>query len=143
MMIKENGGQISLEYMMIFTISLIILIVFTLPLAENSIKDTLDISDSLNVKSDLSKISNAIRQVYGEGQGSKQTIKIESKNRIKINIEDSYISTSFKLKSNSKKEIKDYVTSNIQKTSISLDDRENIIVVDWPMNSKNMLIYTI
>lgn len=142
-MIKENGGQISLEYMMIFTISLIILIVFTLPLAENSIKDTLDISDSLNVKSDLSKISNAIRQVYGEGQGSKQTIKIESKNRIKINIEDSYISTSFKLKSNSKKEIKDYVTSNIQKTSISLDDRENIIVVDWPMNSKNMLIYTI
>lgn len=143
MMIKENGGQISLEYMMIFTISLIILIVFTLPLAENSIKDTLDISDSLNVKSDLSKISNAIRQVYGEGQGSKQTIKIESKNRIKINIEDSYISTSFKLKSNSKKDIKDYVTSNIQKTSISLDDRENIIVVDWPMNSKNMLIYTI
>lgn len=142
-MIKENGGQISLEYMMIFTISLIILIVFTLPLAENSIKDTLDISDSLNVKSDLSKISNAIRQVYGEGQGSKQTIKIESKNRIKINIEDSYISTSFKLKSNSKKDIKDYVTSNIQKTSISLDDRENIIVVDWPMNSKNMLIYTI
>ncbi|WP_432645389.1 class III signal peptide-containing protein [Methanobrevibacter sp.] len=143
MMIKENGGQISLEYMMIFTISLIILIVFTLPLAENSIKDTLDISDSLNVKSDLSKISNAIRQVYGEGQGSKQTIKIESKNRIKINIEDSYISTSFKLKSNSKKDIKNYVTSNIQKTSISLDDRENIIVVDWPMNSKNMLIYTI
>ena len=116
MMIKENGGQISLEYMMIFTISLIILIVFTLPLAENSIKDTLDISDSLNVKSDLSKISNAIRQVYGEGQGSKQTIKIESKNRIKINIEDSYISTSFKLKSNSKKDIKNYVTSNIQKT---------------------------
>ncbi|MGN0176541.1 MAG: hypothetical protein ACI389_01745 [Methanobrevibacter sp.] len=143
MMIKESGGQISLEYMMIFTISLIILIVFTLPLAEDLIKDTLDISDSLNVKSDLSEISNAIRQVYGEGQGSKQTIIIESKNRLKIDILDSHVSTSLKLKSNSKKDINEYVTSNIQKTSISIDKGKNTIIVEWPMNSKNMLIYTV
>lgn len=142
-MIKESGGQISLEYMMIFTISLIILIVFTLPLAEDLIKDTLDISDSLNVKSDLSEISNAIRQVYGEGQGSKQTIIIESKNRLKIDILDSHVSTSLKLKSNSKKDINEYVTSNIQKTSISIDKGKNTIIVEWPMNSKNMLIYTV
>ena len=143
MMIKESGGQISLEYMMIFTISLIILIVFTLPLAEDLIKDTLDISDSLNVKSDLSEISNAIRQVYGEGQGSKQTIIIESKNRLKIDILDSHVSTSLKLKSNSKKDINEYVTSNIQKTSISIDKGKNTIIVEWPINSKNMLIYTV
>ena len=142
-MIKESGGQISLEYMMIFTISLIILIVFTLPLAEDLIKDTLDISDSLNVKSDLSEISNAIRQVYGEGQGSKQTIIIESKNRLKIDILDSHVSTSLKLKSNSKKDINEYVTSNIQKTSISIDKGKNTIIVEWPINSKNMLIYTV
>ena len=78
-MIKEECGQISLEYILIFTISLIILMIFTLPLAENSIKDTLDVYDSLNVKSDLSKISCAIKQVYGQGQGSKQTVKLESK----------------------------------------------------------------
>ena len=46
-MIKDDVGQISLEYMLIFTISLIILIVFTLPLAELTIKDTFDISDSV------------------------------------------------------------------------------------------------
>ncbi len=142
-MINENNGQISLEYMLIFTISLIILIVFTLPLAENSIKYTLDISDSLNVKSDMLKIVNAIKQVYSEGQGSKQTIKFESKNKLKITISDNCISTSFKLKSNSKKDIKEYVISNIKKTSISLNKGENVIIVEWPMNSENMLIYTV
>ena len=62
-MIGDNHGQISLEYLLIFTVSLIILLIFTLSLAENSIKDTLDVSDSLDVKSDLSKIANAIKQV--------------------------------------------------------------------------------
>lgn len=143
MMSKESGAQISLEYMLIFSISLVILIVFTLPLAENSIKNTLDVSDSLNVKSDLSKIANAIKQVYGEGQGSRQTIKIESNKKLKINIANSHVSTSFKLKSNSKKDIKEYVMSNIGKTTISLNKGENIIIVEWPINSKNMLIYTV
>lgn len=76
-MIREDVGQISLEYMLIFTISLIILIVFTLPLAELTIKDTFDISDTLNTKNDVSKIAQAIKRVYGEGQGSKQVIHIK------------------------------------------------------------------
>ncbi len=143
MMIKDNKGQISLEYLLIFTISLIILMIFTLPLAENSIKDTLDISDSLNVKSDLSKIAIAIKQVYGEGQGSKQNVKIESKNKLKINIMDNCISTSFKLNSNTKKDIKEYVSSTIKKTSISLNKGGNVIIVEWPINSPNMLLYSV
>ena len=49
-MIGDNHGQISLEYLLIFTVSLIILLIFTLSLAENSIKDTLDVSDKLSVK---------------------------------------------------------------------------------------------
>ena len=142
-MIGYNHGQISLEYLLIFTVSLIILLIFTLSLAENSIKDTLDVSDSLDVKSDLSKIANAIKQVYGEGQGSKQTIKLNCKNKIKVNIQDNCISTSFKLNDNSKKEVKEYALSNIKKTSITLNNGENVIIVEWPINSENMLIYRV
>lgn len=142
-MSKECGSRISLEYMLIFSVSLIILIVFTLPLAENSIRNTLDVFNSLNGKSDLSKIANAIKQVYGEGQGSRQTIKIENNKKLKINIVNSHVSTSFKLKSNSKKDIKEYVMSNIRKTTISLNKGENILIVEWFINSKNMLIYTV
>lgn len=142
-MIKEECGQISLEYILIFTISLIILMIFTLPLAENSIKDTLDVYDSLNVKSDLSKISCVIKQVYGQGQGSKQTVKLESKNNLNVNVQNNYISTSFKLKNNSKKDIKEYVVSNIKKSSLHLTKGENVIVVEWPINCENMLIYQV
>ena len=142
-MIGDNHGQISLEYLLIFTVSLIILLIFTLSLAENSIKDTLDVYDSLNVKSDLSKISCAIKQVYGQGQGSKQTVKLESKNNLNVNVQNNYISTSFKLKNNSKKDIKEYVVSNIKKSSLHLTKGENVIVVEWPINCENMLIYQV
>ena len=67
-MIKESSGQISLEYILIFAISLMVLMLFTLPLAEESIKDTADVSDSLNAKYELSKISQAVNEVYWEGQ---------------------------------------------------------------------------
>ena len=55
-MIKDNNGQISLEYLLIFAISIAILIVFTLPLTEHVIVDAFDVSDSLDVKNDLEKI---------------------------------------------------------------------------------------
>ena len=126
---------------MIFTVSLIILIVFTLPLAELTIKDTLDVSDALNAKSDLTKLSQAIKQVYGEGQGSKQTINIYSPQSIKLDINYNYVSFNLKLKDNSNKYIKVDSKSNLQKTSIPLSKGENIITVEWPVDSENMEIY--
>lgn len=66
-MLKENNGQISVEYLFIFAIALILLTVFTLPLANLAIEKTTDISDTINVKSQLYKIADGINQVYGEG----------------------------------------------------------------------------
>jgi uncharacterized protein (UPF0333 family) len=59
----DSRGQVSLEYLLIFVVSLILLIAFTLPLAELTIGNTLDVSETLNVKSDLSKVSQAIEEV--------------------------------------------------------------------------------
>ena len=42
-MIKDNKGQISLEYLLIFAVSLIILIVFTLPLLQLGLENTMDV----------------------------------------------------------------------------------------------------
>lgn len=140
-MIKEKSGQVALEYILIFAVSLMILMIFTLPLAEKSIEDAMDISDSLNAKSQMSEISNAIKEVYGEGQGSKHSANINLNKKIKITITDRYVFCNLKLKSNSNKQIKEYYNSNIKKTSIVLDKGENILVVEWPMNSENMIIY--
>ena len=90
-MIKDNKGQISLEYLLIFAVSLILLIAFTLPLLEFGLENTMDLSNSLNAKSELSKLSNAISQVYGEGQGSRQTIYLTLDKPVDVKITSSYI----------------------------------------------------
>lgn len=141
MMIKDSKGQISLEYLLIFAISLILLIVFTLPLAEQSIQNTLDVSDTVNMKSDLSQLSQAIETVYGQGQGSKRSINIMANEPNKINIAGSYISCNMKLKDSSNKQIKINCNSNLDKTDIPITKGINTIIVEWPAGSENMKIY--
>lgn len=128
---------------MIFTISLIILIVFTIPLTQTAIQDTFDVSDSLNVKSDLSKISFGIKEVYGQGQGSKQQITLQVSKKSKITITKDYVSSSLTLKDKTKKTFRQNCKSNLKRTSITLAKGENNIVIEWPVGSENMVIYKI
>lgn len=139
-MMGENRGQISLEYMLIFAIALILLMVFTFPMAELTVKNTLDISDTLKVKSDLLELSHAIEQVYSQGQGSKQTVYIDSPGDIRIDIDARGVSCNFKLKDNSKKLIKVNHESNLEKSSVSLKKGMNAVVVQWPENNDVMEI---
>jgi uncharacterized protein (UPF0333 family) len=141
-MIKDDKGQVSLEYLLIFAVSMAILIVFTLPLTQQTIEDAVDVSNSLDVKNDLSKITHAIEKVYGEGQGSRQTVNIISPNKVKIQLTANHISCKLKLKSGSYKSIDDYYESNLAANSISLKKGENVLAVEWPENSENMIIYS-
>ena len=140
-MIKDEGGQISFEYLLIFSVSFIILIAFTLPLLEESMSYTFDVSDSIKTKSDLSKISDAIKQVYGEGQGSKKTVSLEIDKPIKIKVYSTHVSSKIKLKNNQYKEISVNAKSNLKTTSFKVSKGEKIFIVEWPENSQNMIMY--
>ncbi|MBQ8017404.1 MAG: class III signal peptide-containing protein [Methanobrevibacter sp.] len=140
-MMVDNKGQISLEYLLIFTISLILLIMFTLPLSQFAIENTLDVSDTLKIKSDLSKIAQAIEKVYGQGQGSKQTISIDSSKEFKITVADNYISSDINLKDSTKRNEKIYFKSSLKKSNLYIGKGVNSIIVEWPINSENMQIY--
>ena len=137
----DSKGQVSLEYLLILTISMILLLIFTLPLTELTIQSTLDVSDSMNMKSDLSKLSQAIKTVYGQGQGSKQSIDIATKQSVNLNINKNYVSCNLKLKDGSSKTVKETYNSNLKKTSIPLSKGTNTILVEWPVGSYNMRIY--
>ena len=139
-MLRENRGQVSLEFLLIFAISLIILIVFTLPLAESGIENTLDIYDSLKVKSDMSKISSAISKVFAEGQGSKSTVVVFSDENIGINIERNSLSHDLKLNDGKSKVIISSHKSNLESSTINFNKGKNVIVVEWPIGSENMRI---
>lgn len=139
---KESRGQVSLEYLLIFSISLIILIAFTLPFLEQSMENTFDVSNSLKAKSDLSEIAQAVKQVYGQGQGSKQTVKIDSDVPVKIDISDNQISSKIKLKNGEYKTVKVNVKSKLKTNTFKLDKGRHTFVVEWPVGSGNMQIYT-
>lgn len=137
----DDKGQISIEYLMIFSISLLILIVFTMPLLEKSMDNTFDVSDSIKTKSDLTKLSQAIKEVYGQGQGSKKTVYLDIEKPVKINIANNHVSSKIKLKDKQEKEIKIYVNSKLKATSFKLSKGEKIFVIEWPENNENMIIY--
>ena len=140
-MMMDNRGQVSLEYLLIFAISMILLIAFTLPLTDFTIQTTLDVSDSLDTKSDLSKLSQAIQTVYGQGQGSRQIVNIISQAPSKIDVTDSHVSCNLKLKDGSRKLVKVTSKSNLAKTTIPISEGTNTIVVEWPVGSETMNIH--
>ena len=140
-MIKENKGQVSLEYLLIFAISIIILTAFTLPLTEFALEKTLDTSNTLNAKGELSKLSNAITQVYGEGEGSRQTLHLTLDESINVKVTSSYLSTSYIMKDGTKKQLKLDHESNLNSGSLFLDKGENKIIVEWPIDKAQMTIY--
>lgn len=140
MMIRDNGGQVALEYMLIFAVGLILLIVFTLPLLDSTISNTLDVSDTMNVKSDLSEISHAVMEVYGQGQGSRQSVDIDSSRDFKVNVGANYLSANIKLKDGSSKSEKVYFKSNLEKSSFYIEKGDNSIIVEWPEGCENMRI---
>ena len=142
-MLKDNKGQVSLEYILIFSVSLILLVVFTLPLVENSVENTLDVSDTIDVKSDLSEIARGVASVYGQGQGSRERIDINSPRDIHLTVTGSYVSCSLKLKDSSAKQVKVSYTSTLEKTNLYISKGDNSVIVEWPQESENMRIYRV
>ena len=136
----NNKGQVSLEYLLIFAISLILLISFSLPIATIALEKTSDVSDSLNVKNEISKLSNAISQVYGEGQGAKQTVHLDVDRPVTLKIYNSQIQTRILLSDGEYKDLKVDHNSNLASQSLLLDKGENTVTVEWPQNSENMIV---
>ncbi len=141
-MMKDDRGQVALEYILIFAISMILLIVFTLPLTEKSVENTLDVSEAIEAKSNMAKIAQAVMQVYGEGQESRHSVSIISKKPIKVDIDDRRISSNIKLNDGTYKLIKISCNSNLAKSSIYLNKGENTVVAEWSGGSEKMEIYT-
>ena len=140
-MMNDNNAQVSVEYLLIFAISLIILIAFTLPIAEIALQNTFDVSNSLNVNSEISILANTISQVYGEGHGSKQTIYLTLDKPVSLKLTSSYLSTKLKLNDGKSKDFKVYYRSNLANSNLYLNKGVNKIVVEWPINEEKMLVF--
>ena len=138
---RENGGQVSLEYLLIFSVSLIILMAFTMPFLEKSMETTFDVSEALKAKSDLSKIAQAIKMVYGQGQGARQSVGVDVNVPVKIDVADNHVTSNIKLKNGDSKTVKINVKSKLKTGTFKLKKGRHTLVVEWPVGSENMKIY--
>ncbi|OED29857.1 hypothetical protein [Methanosphaera sp. WGK6] len=80
----DKYGQIAVEYLLIFIISMIILSIISIPLCIDEIDDISDIKNTVEVKNTLIELSNNVRMIYSSDYGSSKVISIKCPVDMKI-----------------------------------------------------------
>jgi len=144
---KDFKGQLSMEYLLISFLAILILVSITLPLANFGIDLSLDSLNSLEVKSEVSKIANGIDSVYSNGLGSRRTISIQVPNDInvkfsKVTNSDMGVATvDYVLRDGSMKKIEVSYKYPYLNQDLHLIKGYNTIIIDWPINSTEIIVY--
>ena len=133
-----NKGQLSLEYVVSSMIVILIISLISIPILLTAIDFSNDIMDSINSKSELSKITNAIDFCYASGKGSKRTVLVDFNRNVDIRIyndgKNGLASINLNLSGNSEE-----ITSNFDynglNENIHLSKGFNRIAVKWDEDS--------
>lgn len=136
----DEQGQLSLELILIFAISIIVLTIFSLPLSELAIGNTLEVSEVINTKSNLYEIANGINEVYSQGQGAKKIITINSDNSYLIKISPNSLTTTLTLENGDKKNLKVNHEYNNLNLIINIEKGKNRIIINWDENSDYLTV---
>lgn len=133
-----NKGQLSLEYVLSSMIVILIISLISIPILLTAIDYSNDIMDSINSKSELSKITDAIDFCYASGKGSKRVVLVDFNRNVDIRIyndgKNGLASINLNLSDNSQ-EITSYFDYNGLNENIHLSKGFNRIAVKWDEDS--------
>lgn len=133
-----NKGQLSLEYVLSSMIVILIISLISIPILLTAIDFSNDIMDSINSKSELSKITDAIDFCYASGKGSKRTVLVDFNRNVDIRLyndgKNGLALINLNLSDNSQ-EITMYFDYNGLNENIHLSKGFNRIAVKWDENS--------
>ena len=140
-MILDNKGQLSLEYVLSSMIVILIISLISVPILLTAMDYSNDIIDSINAKSELSKITDAIDFCYASGKGSKRIVYVDLNRNVDIRLYNDgnkgFASIDLNLSDNSK-EITSSFDYNGLNENIHLSKGFNKIAVNWDEDS-NMI----
>ena len=140
-MILDNKGQLSLEYVLSSMIAILIISLISVPILLTAMDYSNDIIDSINAKSELSKITDAIDFCYASGKGSKRIVYVDLNRNVDIRLYNDgnkgFASIDLNLSDNSK-EITSSFDYNGLNENIHLSKGFNKITVIWDEDS-NMI----
>ena len=136
-----NKGQLSLEYVLSSMIVLLIISIISVPILLTAMDYSTDIIDSINSKSELSKITGAIDFCYASGKGSKRIVFVDFNQNVDIRFYNDgkrgFASINLNLSDN-EKEISSSFDYNGLNENIHLSKGFNKIAVKWNEDS-NMI----
>ena len=137
----DNKGQLSLEYVLSSMIVILIISLISVPILLTAIDYSNDIIDTINAKSELSKITGAIDFCYTSGKGSKRIVYVDFNQNVDIRLYNEgnkgFASINLNLSDNLK-EIRSSFDYNALNDNIHLSKGFNKIAVKWEEDS-NMI----
>ncbi len=143
--IREDKGQLSIEYLFIFIISLILILSLILPFVSNVFDYTFDVSNSYTTKAELSQIANGINYVYASGSGSRRTVFVNMAENTEVYIYNqnnkAYLIASKVLSDNNTKEIIVETEKTDINSNLFLYKGFNKVIIEWRDNSSNINVY--
>lgn len=133
-----NKGQLSLEFILSSMIVILIISLVSVPILLTAMDYSNDMVDSINSKSELSKITDAIDFCYASGKGSKRIVLVDFNRNVDIRLyndgKNGLASISLNLSDNSQ-EITSYFDYNGLNENIHLSKGFNRIAVEWDEDS--------
>ena len=133
-----NKDQLSLEYILSSMIVILIISLISIPILIIAMDYSNDIIDSINSKSELSKITDAIDFCYASGKGSKRVVLVDFNRNVDIRIYNdgknglAYINLNL---SDNSQEITSYFDYNGLNENVHLSKGFNRIAVKWNEDS--------
>ena len=137
-------GQLSLEYVLSSMIVILIISLISVPILLTAMDYSNDIIDSINAKSELSKITDAIDFCYASGKGSKRIVYVDFNRNVDMRFYNDgkrgFASINLNLSDNAKEIISSFdynglnenihLSKGFNKISVKWDEDSNVIEVN-------------
>ncbi|MDR3223864.1 MAG: class III signal peptide-containing protein [Methanobrevibacter sp.] len=139
-LIKDNKGQLSIEYLLVVLTVILILIAITLPTLEFGVNNSIDMTNILKTKSECVKIADAVNIIYSNGAGSKKTIIVDIPKDTNLNFNSKNVYFDYLLWDGGIKKI--YLNCNYNDLTniIPLHRGVNKIIIEWSIISDKIEI---
>ena len=139
--ILGNKGQLSLEYILSSMIVILIISLISVPILLTAMDFSNDMIDSINAKSELFKITDAIDFCYASGKGSKRIVLVDFNRNVDIRLYNDgkmgFASINLNLSDN-EKEIESSFDYKGLNENIHLSKGFNKLAVKWDEDSNGI-----
>lgn len=143
-------GQVSVEYLLVILVILVIFGSISIPLVQNSISSSMDISKTSDISTAVNSIANAVNVVYSNGPGAKRTLSVYipvnsnfvfDGNAIKMDVTNVTVNNATKTVSADVPYTVGFQNSTTNGTTIGVQKGwYNNVTIQWPISSSSITV---